>query len=660
MTTHPEHIRKRALFLGTILSVLICLLTPYNNIYRHATPLGGGHFPLAPFFIILWMVLLVGAAGRWTARPLLSGREMMIIWICMTLSSGIAYTGLARTFFINLTAPFHFATLGNGWENLLQPLLPDSLYPRDAAAIQGFYDGLPSGRQTGWMSVLARIPWADWLSPLAAWGVFIFTAYGVLICLVNLMGRQWVHYERMNLPLLRVPNLLMEAMDEKKLGRFLLDRFFLIGIGFPVLLHLINGLNAWFPEVPHIPTLILAGPYFPKSGFLSGFAKLKIHIYPAFIGFAFLTSRQISFSFWLFFILCGLLLGLLSLLGYNIPDAALGVTFGPTLTRPEETQMIGAYLVFFVFIVWLARYHLRDAARQGLGLDPAPDGETEWFSIRKAFWGAILGFLAMALWCAAFGMPLMISPLVVGVFLVFMIVASRIVCQGGIAYFTLTVAPIDGLLAFFGSKILTPAGIVIAAAAQKVLFVDLRESLMPSLFHGSAISHPVSNKRPVFTAVLATIGAAVVTSFAAMLALCYRYGARELAFDWETQTTLNVYTSVTRLLTTPQTGSHWVLIFTAAGALVMLVLVICYQRFFWWPIHPIGYLTAYSSAMRILWFSFVVGCACNALCMHYGGVALFRRIRMLFIGLIVGDFLMGGIWAGIGLFGDINYQVLPD
>ena len=119
--------------------------------------------------------------------------------------------------------------------------------------------------------------------------------------------------------------------------------------------------------MPQIPTLVLAGPYFPKYGLFSGFTKLKIYIYPAFIGFAFLTSRQISFSFWFFFIAGGLLVGFLNLLGYNIPAAALGVTFGPTLSRPEETQMIGAYVVFFLFLFWLARHHfssvLHDAFR---------------------------------------------------------------------------------------------------------------------------------------------------------------------------------------------------------------------------------------------------------------------------------------------------------
>ena len=38
-------IRPRAFFLGLVLAVAICAISPFNNAYRQATPLGGGHFP---------------------------------------------------------------------------------------------------------------------------------------------------------------------------------------------------------------------------------------------------------------------------------------------------------------------------------------------------------------------------------------------------------------------------------------------------------------------------------------------------------------------------------------------------------------------------------------------------------------------------------------
>ncbi|MDZ7598100.1 MAG: DUF6785 family protein [Desulfobacterales bacterium] len=654
-------IRPRAILIGLLLATAICALTPFNNVYRQATPLGGSHFPLAPFFILFWLTLLVAAAGRLAGRRVwLSGRELLIVWILMVLASGIAYTGLARTFLINLTAPYHFANVENRWETVLQPLLPEALFPQDREAVATLYNGLVGGRQMGWLTVVRQIPWHAWALPLATWGGFILLCYLVMLCLVNILSRQALANERMNFPLLRVPQLMEDALDEGRLGSFLTDRFLLTGMLLPVALHLLNGLHFYLPAVPQLPTLILAGPYFPKTGLFSGFYKLKIYIYPAFIGFAFLTSRQISFSFWLFFILGGLLGGLLGVLGYNIPAAALGVTFGPTLSHPEEMQMLGAYGVFFVFLMWLARFHLLDTLREALWLKKAVPAETEWFSTRLAFWGVVIGGGGIVAWCHAFGIPLAASLLFIGAAFMVLLVASRIICQGGIAYFTLTAAPIDGLLAFFGPGFLGHVGLLVATVVQKALFVDLRESLMPSLLHASKISAALKNRRLVGGGIVITLLAGITVSLVAMLALCYKFGVRELQFDWATQTTLAVYDNVFALIESPIGSSHWVMLFALLGAALMLVLVVCYHRFYWWPIHPLGYLTAYSSAMRILWFSFFVGWLCNTLCMRYGGVVLYKRLRLFFVGLILGDFLMGGIWAVVGLFAGASYLVLPD
>lgn len=658
----PAHrpIRLRAIVLGLVLALLICALTPFNNVYRQATPLGGGYFPLAPFFILIWLTLLVAAARKlFPSRLFLTGTELLTIWSMMFILSGIAYTGLARTFFINLTAPYHFATVENRWAQVLQPLLPEMWYPQSADAIQTLYNGLDGGRQMGWMEVLAHIPWDAWFRPLAVWSLFILLCYFVMVCMVNLLSRQALRNERMNFPLLRVPQMLEEALDENRLWAFFTNRYLLAGLCIPVFLHLLNGLAFYYPDIPQIPTLILAGKYFPKYGLFSGFYKLKIYLYPAFVGFAFLASKQISLSFWMFFLLGSLLIGLLSVLGYDIPSAALGVTFGPTLSRPEEMQMIGAYGVFFLFLFWIARRHLFGALKHGLFLKTTEPAEAEWLAIRFSFWGAVIGTGMLVAWLTVFGMPPLVAVLIVGAFFMVTLVATRVICQGGIAYFTLTVAPTDGLLTLFGPKFFGAMGILIAAVVQKVLFVDLRESLMPALMHARKATAGAGSRRLFAGGLMVSLLAGLVVSFGAMLSLCYKFGIRELPLDWATRTTLSVYDNIFTLLESSIASDEWVLLFTVSGALVMLVLVVCYHRFYWWPIHPIGYLTAYSSAMRILWFSFFVGWACNALCMRYGGVVLFKQLRFFFVGMIIGDFLMGGCWAIVGLFTYASYQVLP-
>ncbi|EPR44130.1 hypothetical protein dsx2_1874 [Desulfovibrio sp. X2] len=655
-----KNIRPRAVVLGVLLGLGVCAVTPYNNMLLRATLLGGGHFPLAPFVILFWLTVITTAAGKLTRRSLLAGRELFVTWILMVLVSGLPYTGLVRTFFVNITTPQTFATPNNHWAETLGPLLPASLFPKDPKALTDIYDGLDGALGQNSLTVLSRIDWSAWAGPLLWWGAFVFLAFLVMICLVNLFSGQWVENERVNFPLLRLPQVMEEAVDEGRFLGFLTDRYLLIGLALTVFLHTMNGLSSFYPEIPQIPTLFVVGKYFSKYGIFSGFHKLKIYIYPAFIGFAFLTSRQISLSLWFFYLLGALAFGVLDVTGLSVPAGALGVTFGPTLAAVEETQMIGAYGVFFLFLLWLARSHLAMIARHAVGIGQAKRGESEWFSLRAAFWGGIGGMVLLGAWCVHFGMTPLAAASVLVMFFVVSFVAARIICQGGIAYFTLTAAPLDGLIALFGSGFLGTAGLLVAAAAQKVLFVDLRESLLPSLFHAAKVGEGVRNKRLYLTGIVVVLILGVAVSIAAMMALCHTYGLRELELEWATRTSVSVYDNVKRLIDTPLSMQGHVVTYSLVGAAIMLALVLCYHRFHWWPLHPIGYLATYSSSMHILWFSFFVGWLVNQVCLRYGGVTLFRKVRYFFFGLILGDFLMGGMWAMIGLHTGMTYQVLPD
>ncbi len=665
MTGMNAFLRWRAVVIGLLLGLAVCALTPYNNAYLNATPLGGGFFPLMAFFALFVITVLASLLSRFVFKTwnILSGAELMVIWILGAVASGIAYTGLVRTFFFNITAPFYFADTGNRWAENLQPLLPEGLYPRSQEAVEALYNGVPGGRTMSTLELLGAMDWAVWGPTLAGWAVYILLSYMTILCLVSLFSRQWVTNERVNFPLLRAPQLLTRAYDEQRLGAFLGNSFLVSGVVLTIFLHTVNGLSFYYPTMPSIPTLVLAEPYFPKHGFFSGFHKLKIYIIPAFIGFAFMTTRQISFSFWLFYILGALSVGALSTIGLQLPTAALGVTFGPSMARLDEAQMLGAFPVFFLFLVWLARRHLKDVICRAFFLSkscPMDKREpSEWLSGATSFWGTVLGVAGLTAWSAYYGMPVLAAFLLILLFIVTMLVASRIVCQGGVAYFTLTAAPSDTLLALFGSKFFGQAGLLLAVSMQKMLFVDLRESLMPTLFHGAKVSEQARRGRLLLFAIAVTILLAAVVSMLAMMLLGHKYGLRGMEMDWATGTTMTAYENAQRLLSAPSAPNEWTLTFAGVGVGVMLALVIAYQRFYWWPLHPIGYLMAYSSAMRILWFSFFVGWLCNHLSLHYGGTALFNKVRNFFIGLIIGDFLMGGIWAIAAFVTGTGYQVLP-
>ena len=129
--------------------------------------------------------------------------------------------------------------------------------------------------------------------------------------------------------------------------------------------------------------------------------------------------------------------------------STLPATPFPTLARPEEMQMIGAYGIFFLFLVWLARLHLLDVVRQSFFLEKPSPSRSEWFDVRISFWGAITCFLLTVFWYTRFGVSMVTATLVLGSFFMILLVATRIICQGGLACFTLTAAPTDGIIALF-------------------------------------------------------------------------------------------------------------------------------------------------------------------------------------------------------------------
>ncbi|QGY39441.1 hypothetical protein GM415_04665 [Pseudodesulfovibrio cashew] len=663
-------LRMRALVTGLVLGLLLGVFTPYNNTVLHNTPLGGGHFPLAPFFIVAWLFVIDAMASRLTRRPpFFSGVELMVIWLMTVLFTAIGYAGLSETFFINITAPERFAKDAYRWTEVLTPLLPESWFPHSAQAVNTFFEGLKGGRDMSFTAVLGHIPWDVWLPVLSVWACFILGAFFVMICLMSLFGRQWVVNERVHFPLLRVPMLMGEALDQKLFLSWWTDRYLLMGLTFAGALHLLNGLHFYYPSVPEMPTLVLAGSYFPKFGLFSGFYKLKLYFIPAFVGFAFLTTRQISFSMWVFYILSGLLFGLLYVLGWQLPEAALGTTLGPDLARPEGAQTIGSYLVFFLFLVWLARHHLKETIT--CMLRPACHSEVvehkgkfditprEWDPPVWPLWGLCLGMLGLAAWCWFFGLPLAAALLLPFMFLVVMLVTSRLVCQGGLPYFTLTAAPSDALMGCFGTGFFGAAGMAATAVMQKVLFLDVREAVAPTLFHGAKIRQEAKRRNLVLAAIGVSLVLALATAFVTMLFLGYKYGLRELGLDWATRTVLANYENAQRLVDQPVGPNPWMITYAGAGAAVMALLIFCYYKFPWWPLHPLGYLAAYSGGMKILWFPFFLGWLCNHLVLHYGGTSLYNRVRYLFVGLVLGDFLMGGAYAVIGLFTGQSYNVFP-
>jgi hypothetical protein len=66
-----------------------------------------------------------------------------------------------------------------------------------------------------------------------------------------------------------------------------------------------------------------------------------------------------------------------------------------------------------------------------------------------------------------------------------------------------------------------------------------------------------------------------------------------------------------------------------------------------WPLHPVGVLLAYTWFGHTVWMSVAAGWLLRVALILFGGARLYRRLRPVFIGLIIGEAMAAIIWFSV-------------
>jgi hypothetical protein len=141
---------------------------------------------------------------------------------------------------------------------------------------------------------------------------------------------------------------------------------------------------------------------------------------------------------------------------------------------------------------------------------------------------------------------------------------------------------------------------------------------------------------------LATYVGLVVT-FWAFLQFNYKYGG---VAAWRGVT---AYTTVERWIVSPVETDSKFLGATAFGFVFVLINTFMRLRFLWWNLHPLGYPLAGYYHFDKLWFPFFISWAVKWSVLKYGGIKAYRKAFPLFMGLVLGDFIIGSVWGIVGL-----------
>ena len=275
---------------------------------------------------------------------------------------------------------------------------------------------MPNGQTT---------PWQLWMGPLSWWGVLIGLVLFAQFCLGSLFRKQWVEHEKLMFPHVAVVTGLLEPSEDMDRPVYQV-RLFWFGVGASVILLGIDGLNAYFPEIPkigfaNISLSEILNDYPWRA--LGGHRKLSIQ--PFIVSISYLVTTEISFSIWIFAIL--VLVSRVMAWSLTLTTPTRNAWIGEGTINSGATHF-GAIIVFIGVFLWSGRRHFRDVLLHATGGKTGEDRD-ELLPHILAFWGFWFSVAGLLFWCWMVDIPLWFSALVFCVYSVMVLFASRLIAE---------------------------------------------------------------------------------------------------------------------------------------------------------------------------------------------------------------------------------------
>jgi len=627
----------RAVLIGVTSIALLSLVNPYLQfLIQSWWIVGVGSVLTGPVLTLFLLVLLNSALARlWPGRAL-TRAELLTIYGMGIVSLGFLGHGGLPYLASFITYPFYMATPENNWQHALWPYIPLWLRPGEVQVADWFWEGLP--RQT-------PFPWAAYLSPAAWWSLFTFALFAAMYCLGSVLSRDWIEGQRLTFPLADVPlSMTGEAARPTLAASLMRNRVFWVGFAVPSFLMLVQWLHRFYPNVPqtdvyrvHIGKALI-GMGLPWSVL----GETHFSILWDVVGAMCLIPSEVSLSIWLFYVLYKLQLLLWASFGVA-EGAANSFIHPPTFISFEE---VGGFIALMAVLLYESRHALRRAllalgGRRG-------DGDAYQPLTGR---GAALGFLlanALMLWFALkAGMSWWAFGVLMVVFYSLLLGASRLVAAGGVMYVGQGAQPRAVIVRALGARPLGTASLLMYAYLTGIYMNDPYNLAMPQMMNSFKLLRAGRIRGGPFTWA-AAVGVVVMLAVGvpAMLTMIHTHGATKLD-DWPFSMWGRwVFGEVDASLRLPEPPDNWLRLALALGGALMLGLSWLHMNTLWWPVSPVGFLVASSwVADSNMWSSAFIGWSVVALLKRYGGLPLYRRFRPAFLGLMLGNYLTGGLFG---------------
>jgi hypothetical protein len=601
-----------------------------------ATPTALSLFWNVIFSLVVVMVLnaLVRALRP---RAALSQAELMTIYALLAMGTAAASAETLQHMICLLGHAFRFASPANNWETNVWPYLPRWLTVSDPDALAGYYEA------TRELYTWARIK--VWLVPLGWWSAYILACFFVMLCINSLFRKQWTERERLSYPIIQLPLLMTEGAGRSFFRSKLLWAGFALAGG----IDLLNGYAVLFPSLPSVNVkLTYLHPYLNQLPW-TAMGALMISFYPFIIGMSYFLPTDVAFSCWFFYLFRKLELLICGILGW-VPASPgnflAGMQAGEAPYLSEQSW--GAWMALFGIALFSARHYLREVWRVILGRPGALSDAEEPMSYRAAAIGLVLGLGFLFLFLFRAGM----TPLVIALYLLMYFAFST-----AIAKMRAELGPPSHEMAPLGTSkmIVTAAGTITLGMRNLTMFALLgwqntlsRSHAMPQGLEGfRAAERTGFQSRWLVPAML--LAAALALFFGAWTQI-HAANYYEPGATWAGIATGNrSFGELQHWRSYDLDPSLASLFFMGVGALATVGLTALRFRFMGLPLHPSGYALGMCFGLDYFWFPLLIAWLTKVIVLRYWGLRGYRRSLYFFLGLMLGEFMVGGAWSIYGV-----------
>ncbi|MDH7600988.1 MAG: hypothetical protein QHI38_02465 [Armatimonadota bacterium] len=580
-------------------------------------------------FNLVILILLNSLLRRFAPRWVFSQAELLTIYVMLNIGAALVGHDSIQILVSLMPYPAYFATPENRWRTLFVDKLPDWLVVKDPTAVKNFFRG---------GSLYDPANYGPWLVPVLWWSAFIIVLLLMFLCINVLLRKQWTERERLSYPLVQLP--LDMTAEGAPLFR---EKLLWLGFGIAALIDIINGLAVLYPSIPMIPIKLEDQSRYFTTRPWNNIGWLPVQFYPFGIGLGILLPVDLLFSCWFFFWIWKL---------QRILTAAFGYDSIPNMPFVNE-QSFGAYMGIAVFAIAVSRRHFMGIFRHFLGLKSEVDDKDEPIPYKAAVWGLILGVTFLFWFSRRAGLS---GWVVVPFFLIYFamcIAITRMRAELGPPAHDLHNGGPDTII----PNLVGPRTLGTQNLGVLSLYFwfnrAYRSHPMPFQLEGFKMAERVRmDYRGLFWAMLIAGVFGTYVAFWVILHLNYQYGGASSNIGPPNVTMIfgtEPWMRMDSWLKSPFEQRTERAVAIAIGFAVTILLNSLRMRISWFPFHPVGYAVSSSWSMHRLWLPMFIAWIIKLVILRYGGLKLYRQALPFFLGVILGECVVGSFWTIWGI-----------